>query len=262
MFPIRDKTYHVLTIFLLLLILVTGFSPKALAKDVPVIAAASSVKFAVEEISKAFTEETGLKVKLSFGSSGNFTRQIMQDAPFELFISADEAYVFKLQQQGFANKESKIYATGRLALFIPDNSTLKVDASLKDLKLAINDGRLQRFAIANPELAPYGIAAKETLQATTLWKSLHKKLVLGENVAQATQFALSGATDGGIIAYSYTFTSAIKNAGKFVLLSETLHKPLLARMVLINNAGETSKAFYQYLQQTKAKEIFARYGFE
>ncbi len=248
--------------FLLSLTLITGFNLKAFAKEVPVIATAASVKFAVEEISKAFTSDTGLKIKLSFGSSGNFTRQIMQDAPFELFISADESYILRLHQQGFSDDKGVVYAKAKLALFIPKNSSLKADASLEDLKRAINDGRLQRFAIANPELAPYGRIAKELLLATALWQPLQGKLVLGENVAQAAQFAMSGATDGGIIAYSYTFTEAIKNSGQFVLLSETLHKPLLARMVLLNNAGETAKAFYQYLQQAKAKAIFARYGFE
>lgn len=250
----------VIKIFFLSLILV--FNQSILAAPSPVVAAASSVKFALEEITQTFTQETGLKIRLSFGSSGNFTRQIMQNAPFELFISADEAYVQRLEQQGFTHDSGYVYAKARLALFIPKNSPLKAEANLEDVKLAISEGRLQRFAIANPELAPYGRISKEVLLSTGLWKPLQGKLVLGENVAQAAQFALSGATQGGIIAYAYTFNATIKNAGKFVLLSESLHPPLLARMVLLKNAGETAKIFYQYLQQPKAKAIFARYGFE
>ena len=246
--------------FLLILILLS-ITQIAAAENTPIIAAASSVKFALEEIAKKFTQETGKKLRLSFGSSGNFTRQIMQNAPFELFISADESYVFKLQQQGFTHNVGNIYTTAKSVLFIPNNSSLKADANLNDLKQAINDGRLQRFVIANPDIAPYGRMAKEILQAKGLWQALQGKLVLADNVAQAASIAMSGATQGGIIAYAYTFNANIKQAGQFALLAENLHQPLSARMVLIKNAGETAKAFYQYLQQDKAKAIFAHYGF-
>lgn len=261
-FKFKHGKNHRISRFLLSLLLFIGGNMRVLADSAPIIVAASSVKFALEEIALNFTQQTGQKLKLTFGSSGNFTRQIMQHAPFELFISADESYVFRLHQQGLSLDKGVVYAKGRLALFIPHHSPLKKDASLEGLKQAILDKKLQRFAIANPELAPYGRAAKQALLKLGLWQPLQKKLVLGENAAQAAQFALSGATQAGIIAYSYSFNDKVKAAGKTLLLDESLHQPLLARMVLLKNAGAAATRFYQYLQQAQAKAIFARYGFE
>ena len=258
----RSIQKHRITAFILGIWLFIGGNSRAVADSAPIIVAASSVKFALEEIAVNFSKETGEKLKLNFGSSGNFTRQIIQNAPFELFISADESYVFRLQQQGLSLDKGIVYAKGRLALFIPHNSPLKIDANLEDLKRAINDNRLHRFAIANPALAPYGRIAKQVLLKLDLWQPIQKKLVLGENAAQAAQFALSGATQGGLIAYSYSFNETIKASGKTILLDKSLHQPLFARMVLLKKAGKTARLFYNYLQQAKAKAIFARYGFE
>lgn len=236
-------------------------SPVIFSQTVPIIAVASSAKFALEEISQQFIQDSKLKVKLSFSSSGNLMRQIRYHSPFELFISADEAYVFQLQQAGLTLDKGVLYAQGRLVLFTPKNSSLKKDTRLSDLALALQDGRLKRFAIANPEHAPYGRAAKQVLQNLGLWKGLQKKLVLGENVAQAAQFSSTGSVQGGIFSYSFALQTQIQNRGDYILLPRVLHQPLLARMVLLKQAGSTAKKFYSYLQQQKARAIFEKYGF-
>ena len=233
----------------------------AYAESAPLIAVASSARFALQDIRQQFTHDTGLQVKLSFGSSGNLVSQISQGGPYQLFLSADEAYVTLLSDKGLTMGEGAVYGVGRLALFVPKSSPIKVDVELQDLRAAVDDGRLKRISIANPQHAPYGRAAKQALVTTGLWSLLQSHLVLGENVAQATQFASSGAAQGAIIAYSVAITPMIKPLGKWVLLPETWHQPLRQRMVLLKRAGKTAKAFYRYLLQPKAQQVLARYGF-
>jgi molybdate transport system substrate-binding protein len=231
------------------------------AEDSPAIAAASDLKFALDTIAKQFSEETGQNVKLSFGSSGNFFRQISQGAPFEVFLSADEQYVFELEKQGLTEEPGQLYGLGRLVVFAPVGSVLAVDADLNGFADSLSKGQISRFAIANPEHAPYGRAAKEALMAKGLWDALQNKLVLGENVAQAAQFAVSGSAEGGIFAYSLALSPALRDKGTYALLPETVHSPLRQRMALLKNAGGIAKAFYRYLQQAKARAVFTQYGF-
>jgi molybdate transport system substrate-binding protein len=227
----------------------------------PVVAAASDLKFALEDIAAQFSTETKREVKLTFGSSGNFYRQIEQGAPFEIFMSADEDFVAKLAASGRTVDNGALYATGRIVLFAAQGSPLKVDPEMADLKAALSGGRIQRFAIANPEHAPYGRAAEQALTKLGLWNAIQPKLVLGENVSQAAQFATSGSAQGGIFAYSLVLAPAVSKLGTYALLPEGLHQPLRQRMVLIKGASETSRAFYAYLQQPVARAIFKRYGF-
>lgn len=225
------------------------------------VAAASDLKFALDEVVARFQKDTGLKVRVSYGSSGNFMRQIAQDAPFELFLSADEAFVFQLAERNRTIDRGVLYATGRIVLFAPTASRLQADPQLADLRQAVADGRVTRFAIANPDHAPYGRAAKEALTSAGLWELLQPRLVLGENVSQAAQFAVSGSTQGGIFAYSLVLAPAFANAGRFVLIPESMHQPLRQRMALTPKAGPTASALYAYLQQPAARAVLRRYGF-
>lgn len=225
------------------------------------IAAASDLQFALPEIARRFTQETGLEVQLTFGSSGNFMRQIVQGAPFEMFLSADEAFVRELARHGRTEGEGDLYATGRIVLFAPAGSPLEPDLDMAHLEAALRDGRVRRFAIANPEHAPYGRAAEEALRHRGLWQAVEPKLVLGENVSQAAQFATSGAAQGGIFAYSLALSPAIRARGRFVIIPEIWHAPLRQRMVLIESAGETARRFYAYLQQPAARAVLREYGF-
>jgi molybdate transport system substrate-binding protein len=237
------------------------FSQAFSATETALVAAASDLEFALEEITQQFTKETGLTVKFSFGSSGNFARQIMQGAPYGLFMSADEKYVLKLAEQHLTLDEGLSYAIGRLVLYAPKGSVLQVDSEMQGLSQALRKGQIKRFAIANPEHAPYGRAAKAALTSVGLWDTIKPHLVLGENVAQAAQFAVSDSTQGGIFAYSLALSPKLNTAGNFVLLPESSYPPLRQRMVLTKKADATTKAFYAYLQTPKAKAVFKRYGF-
>lgn len=233
----------------------------ASADEAPVIAAASDLKFALEEVAARFAQDTGEKLNLSFGSSGNFFRQIQQGGPFELFLSADETYVQDLVKQGLTDGDGQLYAIGRLALFAPKGASFTPDEAMADLRIALADGRVQRFAIANPAHAPYGRAAKQALISQGLWEELQSALVLGENIAQAAQFTLSGEVDGGIVAYSLVLSPPFKEKGSYALLPESWHQPLRQRMVLLKNASPIARRFYDYLQQKVARTIFEHYGF-
>jgi molybdate transport system substrate-binding protein len=229
--------------------------------NVPTLAAAADLQFAVPEVAKRFQAETGLSVKLSFGSSGNFYQQIARGAPFELFMSADEDFVHKLAEAGRTEDRGALYAVGRIVLIAPHGSALKLDAEMKGLAQALKENRIRRFAIANPEHAPYGRAAEQALRKLGLWDGLKPRLVFGENVSQAAQFATGGSAEGGIIAYSLALAPAVSKLGAFVLLPETLHEPLRQRMVLVKGASPTARRFYEYMQGRAAREILRRYGF-
>lgn len=233
----------------------------AKAAEPPVIAAAADLQFALTEVAEAFKAETGQEVKLAFGSSGNFARQIRQGGPFEVYLSADEQYVLDLARDGFAQGEGTLYAIGRLVLVVPHGSPLRADGSLDDLAAALDDGRIEKFAIANPEHAPYGERAEEALRHRGLWDKIQPKLVLGENVSQAAQFALSGSTQGGMIAYSLALSPKIAARGSFELVPAEWHEPLRQRMALLKGAGPVAARFYAFVQEPEARRIMRRFGF-
>lgn len=225
----------------------------------PVVAAASDLKFAMTEIAARFEIDTGRKVALNFGSSGNFARQIQQGAPFELFMSADEDFVFRLAEAGLTRDRGTLYAIGRIVLYAPKGSTLALDPELKGLQAGWSTVR--KFAIANPEHAPYGRAAQEALRALRLWDLVQPKLVLGENIAQAAQFVTTRSAEAGIVALSLALAPELQRQGDYVLLPESLHNPLRQRMVLTARAGPTATLFYDYLKQPAARAILKNYGF-
>lgn len=239
----------------------------ARAADVPAIAAAADLKFALTEIAQAFEKDTGRRLKLSFGSSGNFTQQIEQGAPFELLLAADEQYIFRLADAGLVVDRGTLYAVGRIVLFAPHGSNLKSDTQradpLADLRVALADGRLKRFAIANPDHAPYGRAAQAALQHAGLWSAIQSRLVLGENASQAMQFAAAGSSQGGIVPLSLSKAPEIARLGSFAPIPAEWHatEPLRQRMALTKKASATARAFHAYLQQPAARAILARHGF-
>jgi molybdate transport system substrate-binding protein len=226
------------------------------------IAAAADLKFALADIAAAFTRETGQQVRITYGSSGDLARQIAQGAPFEMLMSADERYVIDLHRGGHTRGEGALYAVGRLAVFAPHGSPLTLDADLRGLQSAVVEGRITRFAIANPQHAPYGRAAREVLDRLGLWQRLQPALVLGENASQAMQFAASGSCQGGIVPLSLASAPDIVRLGAFARIPPAWHSPLRQRMVLVARAGPVAAAFYDYVQHApRAGQTLARFGF-
>ncbi len=226
------------------------------------VAAAASVQFALEEVIVGFTAMSSLAVRLTVGATGNLVRQIERGAPFEILIGADDAYPRRLAVTGLAIDEGHIYARGRLALFVPHGSPLPLDPSLAGLPDVLAAHRDARFAIANPEIAPYGRAAVEALRSLSRWQDVAPRLVTGENVAQAAQFATTGNAVGGLVSLSLALTPALAARGRHVLIQESLHAPILHRMVLMRGAGAAARRFYGYMQQPAARAVLARNGLE
>ena len=239
----------------------TATKPEAASSPAPLVAAASDLQFALDEIVAAFERDSGIAVRVTYGSSGNFARQIAQGAPFELFLSADEAYVAALVDRGLTRDRGELYAIGRIVIFAPHGSPLQPDARLEGFAARIASGRAGRLAIANPEHAPYGRAAEQALRALGLWEAVRPHLLFGENVAQAAQFASSGNADGGIIAHSLALAPTLRSRGTFALLPESLHAPLRQRMVLLERASPGAARLYEFLRSPAGRAILERHGF-
>lgn len=233
-------------------------APLRAEADIPVVAAAADLAFALEEIATRFRDETGMDLRLSFGSTGNFARQIRQAAPFQLFLAADEQFVADLARDGLTLDEGLVYGLGRIALLVPKGGA---DGALDGLGQALRDGRISRFAIANPEHAPYGKRAEEALRHVGLWDEVQPRLVLGENVAQAAQFVTSGNAEAGIVALSLALAPDVAARSDHVLIPADWHSPLVQRMVLLPDAGPVATAFYAYLQTAPARAVLEGYGF-
>jgi molybdate transport system substrate-binding protein len=229
--------------------------------DPPLVAVAANMRFAFEEIAELFRQRSGHALRPSYGSSGNIARQIEQGARFELFLSADEDRIRQLEAAGRTDGESLPYAVGRIAIVAPIGSAMAVDGELVGLRRALAEGVVQRFAIANPEHAPYGQAAKEALQRAGLWEEIERKLVFGENIAQAAQYSASGATQGGIIAYALTLSDPIKSSTRSALIPQHWHRPLVQRMALMKGAGPVAVAFFAFLQGDEARAVLERHGY-
>lgn len=224
------------------------------------VAAASDLKFALAQLISTFQQQTGIPVLATYGSSGNFARQISQGLPVDVFMSADEAWVRPLVDAGLTQGPGAVYARGRLALLAPANSALALDAQLRGVQAQWQ--QVHKFAIANPEHAPYGRAAEQALQTLGLWESVKPKLVLGENIAQATQFVTTGAAQLGITALPLARAPEVAALSRHIALPAHLHAPLLQRMVLLKIASPAAAQWVAYLQSAAAKQVLHNFGFE
>jgi molybdate transport system substrate-binding protein len=256
---VRMYSHRSLTAVLMLATLLSAGSTRG--ERVPIVAAASDVSFALTEARDRFASQEGTRLELVFGSSGTLTRQIQDGAPFELFLSADEGFVNQLVVGGFTRDRGELYGIGRIVLFAPAGSPLLVDERLEGLAQMLRKGQVRRFAIANPEHAPYGRAAEAVLRKRGLWDALRPHLVLGDNVSQAAQFATTGSAVGGIIAQSLVLAPTLKDRGQYALIPQFDHPPLRQRMVLLKRAGPVAERFFRYLQGPEARAILERYGF-
>lgn len=225
------------------------------------VAAASDLQFALTDVGDQFAAETGERVDLIFGSSGNMTRQIRDGAPYSVFLSADESFVQQLVSEGHTKGEGVLYGIGRIVLFAPQESALAPNEGLDGLARLVAAGGVPRFAIANPEHAPYGRAAEQALRSHGIWDAIRPSLVLGENVSQAAQFATGGNTVGGIIAYSLALAPAMQDLGTYALIPAEHHEPLRQRMAMLKDAGPIAERFYHYMQTPATRTTLARYGF-
>jgi molybdate transport system substrate-binding protein len=224
------------------------------------IAAASDLQSALPALAAQFEQDTGQRVKLTFGSSGNFFAQIQNGAPFDVFLSADIDYPRRLERSGQAERGSLYqYAIGHLVLWTRQDSGIDVQRGLAVLA----DGRVRRIAIANPEHAPYGRAAVEALRHEGLYERVRGKLVLGENISQTAQFAQSGSADVGVLALSLALSPALKSSGTYVDIPESWYHPIEQAAVVLASSRQKALArqFVDFLKKPGGVRILQSYGF-
>ncbi|SRR6266496_2929539 len=232
----------------------------AVAQEIT-IAAAADLSAALPEIAAQYKKQTGQGVKLSFGSSGNFTNQIRNGAPFDIFFSADEEYPKQLIAEGLADKDTRYrYAVGRLVLWVPSESPFALS------KAGINallDPSVKKIAIANPAHAPYGRAAEATLRHFGIYAQVTPKLVLGENVSQTEQFVESGNAQAGMIALSQALAPALKNKGHYWIVPLEAYPALNQAAVVLSRSKrkDAARRFLEFLRTPEATSLLTSYGF-
>jgi molybdate transport system substrate-binding protein len=189
------------------------------------VAAASDLKFALDEIIAGFRERhSDITVKVTYGSSGNLFAQLSNRAPFDVFLSADVAHPHMLIEKGLALKETEfLYALGRIVVWVPKESSLDPQRSGIE---AVVDPSVQKVAIANPRVAPYGQAAEAALKNLGVYDRVRQRLVLGENVGQTARFAQTGAAEAGIIAQSLALAPAMRDKGRYWLVPPDAYPPI------------------------------------
>jgi molybdate transport system substrate-binding protein len=223
------------------------------------IAAASNLKFVLADLTALYQQQTGIRLDVNLGASGNLARQILQGLPVEQFISADEDRVVELVKAGRTVDAGHRYATGRLALIVPKNSPLPLNQGLAAVVRALKPG--DKFAIANPALAPYGVAAEEALRRSGVGPLPTVQKVLGDHIGQATQFVATGAAQAGITALALAQAPEIARSLQVWPLPADLHAPLHQRMVLLKGASEAAVAWQRFLLSAQAQVAWVRHGY-
>ena len=223
------------------------------------VAVAANMKDAFAEINTAFKAAGNPGIRIVYGSSGNFTAQIMNGAPFNLFISADEYFPIELYKKGKAIDQGVVYAIGKLAIISKNSAAISLGDSKSELIKIIS--KANKIAIAKPELSPYGKAAIEYLKAEGLWDIAKDKLIYGDNIGIATMYVVTGASDVGFTALSLAKSAEVAKETNFILVNSKLYKPIQQRMVLIKGAPREATTLYQFMQSPAAKLILQRYGY-
>ena len=237
--------------------LVLAVTP-AIAEPVRV-AVASNFLAPLERIADAYAAQGGPALQISAGATGQHYAQIVNGAPYDVFLAADQARPERLVAEGYARPESRFsYAVGRLVLWAGAR------ASLPDNGLAGLAGHpLRRLAIANPELAPYGQAARQALEATGQWSALSDDIIQGQNVGQAFQYLATGNVSHALVAASYTHLDSAPD-GDWVTVDARLHDPVRQDAVILEQAPnpEGAERFVEFLQGPVAGEILASFGYQ
>ncbi len=244
----------------MLAILLGALTLSAQAAEPLLVAAASDLTHSVAELGAAFSREVpGAQVKFTTGASGNLFAQITHGAPFDVFLSADLMYPGRLASEGAADSTSlTTYAIGRLALW-----SLDPRFDLKQGMRVFNDARLTRVAMANPDIAPYGKAARAALQAHGFWDVVKGKLVMGENISQTAQFVQTGNAQIGIVSYATVLAPNMKSLGSHYLVPDNGNAPIEQGAIITRHgkANPLAPRFMQFMQSPAARAILLRHGF-
>lgn len=226
------------------------------------VATAANMQYAMDEIQKEFEKESGIQCEIILGSSGKLTAQILEGAPYDMFVSADTKYPQVLFEEGMSQDPPFTYAFGKLVLW-----SLTLDSfSIYTLK----EETVQHLAVANPKTAPYGQATFEYLEKENLLAALEEKMVLGESISQTNQFITTGAAEAGFTSRSVVLSPDWKDKGHWVAIDEEKYTPISQALLLLNNPkkgeeaklkNENAKAFFNFMSSQTAKAVLEKYGY-
>ena len=239
-------------------VLLTTCRSSTSSREAPItltVSAAADLTPPFEELGKLFESETGVKVIFNFGSTGQLTQQIEQGAPVDLLAAANVSFVEELEQKNLILSDTKaLYAQGRITLWTRNDSPLKLER-VEDLAR----DEVKRIAIANPEHAPYGEAARQALQSAGIWERVSSRLVFGENILQTLQYAETGNVDAAIVALSLS----VQSNGRWTLISEKTHQPLNQALAVIKGTRHEAEArrFASFINSPQGRTIMRKYGF-
>ena len=231
-----------------------------LAQPKLTVAVAANMQYTIQELITEFNKTNKTKIDVVLGASGKLTQQILNGAPFDIFISADAAFPQKLSDSHFTLEAPKVYARGLLVLW----SVKPGIQPAKDCKLLVSTG-IKSIAVANPQTAPYGSAAEAILKKYNLYTIVSSKLVTGESITQTSQFIATQNADIGFTAKSIVISSEMKGKGKWVELNTSDYPPIEQAAALLKHAKENheteAKQFYNFLYSAKAKAIYNKFGY-
>ncbi len=244
-------------LLILILLCIMGINQVS-GKTIVRVAAAANLRYVMEEIEKVYEAKNAeIDLQINYGASGTFYQQIVNGAPFNLFLSADNILPSKLKDANITLGEDRAYACGKLAIYSlsKDMKTLKMDA--------LKDKSLKRIAIGNPRTAPYGSRSVDLLKAMGLWTDLQKKLVIGDSIAQAAQFAMSGNADLGFVALSLLLNPEVTLKGSYYIIPESDYKPIEQSGVIIKQkaANKQAEDFFKFILSENCQKIWEKYGY-
>jgi molybdate transport system substrate-binding protein len=245
---------------LMFAILILALTATASTQELKV-AAAADLNPTLEKLAAAFKKQTGVQLKISYGSSGHFFSEIRNGAPYDVFLSADRSYPETLDNFGKTDGESTVYALGKLVLWVASRTGLEPPFDSFNL---LTSNRVNKIAIANPEHAPYGRAAVAAMSHYNVYEKIKSKLVLGENISQTTQFAESGNVDAALVSLSAAQTEGMKKSGHYMVVSLDSYPPLYQAAVVLRSSQDKANAhrFVKFLASAQAQTILAEAGFE
>lgn len=243
-----------------LLLALLAAAASARAAETVRIAAAANLTYAVDALNAAFRETApGVEVEVAIGSSGNLVAQISHGAPYDVFLSADMDYPRALVAQDQAVASSLIpFANGRLVLW-----TSVPDLPVLDVRTFLRGAAIRRLAIANPDTAPYGRAAREVLERHGLWREIQPRLVIGENISQTAQFVASRNADAGFVALSLVLAPKLRGIGSWREIPAADYAPMTQGAVLTRHGADNAaaKAYLAFLRSDAARKVLERYGY-
>ncbi|MFT5276307.1 MAG: molybdate transport system substrate-binding protein [Arenicella sp.] len=223
------------------------------------IAVASNMQIAMQEIAERFTALHSIRIEVASASSGVLSAQIMQGAPFDVFVSANMRYPNALKENGETLGAAKIYAYGTLILWSLDGTDVSKGIA------ALNSASVTHFAIANPETAPYGIATIQALETSGLMGVLKDKMIIGESIAQVNQYVSSGAVQVGLTSSSVLYSPIAFSLGKHQEVDRALYRPIEQGVIILKNGAdknlEAANLFLEYMFSATAKSILNSHGY-